>query len=197
MARPKDTGMKQGILSAAFRIFGERGFGGTTIKQIAGALEISPGSVYTYFSGKEDLFRCVVEQGWRDFLEEIRNIATAPKRLKERFEDTLDYCFKSLRQALPLLRGMLFDSRQRRLLQRNLELLCQLLEHLIVESLERGPHRVLPLEEHVRTQIRINVFGVLSSVALAQEEAQEEEIEAVKGAVKYLLYRRLQLEDNS
>ncbi len=186
--------MRNGILTAAFRMFGERGFGGTTIKDIARSLDISPGSVYTYFSSKEELFRCTVAEGWQRFLVEIRRIVTAPTQLKERFDSILDYCFESLKEALPLLRGMLFDSRQRRLLQENLQSLCQLLERLIREGQSQGLIRIVLAEEHVRAQIRINVFGVLSSVALAQDETLEREIEAVKSAVKHLLYQRLQLE---
>jgi AcrR family transcriptional regulator len=196
MARPKDNEMREGILTAAFQMFGERGFGATTIKDLARSLDIAPGSIYTYFSGKEELFRCTVEEGWQNFLVEIRRIVTAPMQLKERFDSILDYCFESLKTALPLLRGMLFDSRQRQLLHENLQLLCELLESLIREGQRQGLIRVVLAEEHVRTQIRINVFGVLSSVALAQDETLEQEIEEVKAAVKHLLYQRLNLEDN-
>ncbi len=197
MARPKDESMREGILTAAFQMFGERGFGATTIKELARSLDISPGSIYTYFTSKEDLFRCTVEQGWQRFLVEIRKIVTAPKQLKERFDSILDYCFESLKQALPLLRGMLFDSRQRQLLQQNLQQLCELLESLIREGQRQELIRVVLAEEHVRTQVRINVFGVLSSIALAQDECLEREIAAVKSAVKHLLYQRLILEGHS
>jgi len=193
MARPKDGTMREGILSAAFHMFGERGFGATTIKDLARSLDISPGSIYTYFTSKEDLFRCTVEEGWQRFLLEIRRIVAAPKQLWERFDSILDYCFESLKEALPLLRGMLFDSRQR---QRNLQLLCELLESLIREGQRQGLIRVVLAEEHVRSQVRINVFGVLSSVALAQDENLDQEIAAVKSAIKHLLYQRLGLEGN-
>lgn len=194
MARPRDENMREGILEAAFHMFGERGFGATTIKDLARSLDISPGSIYTYFAGKEDLFRCTVEDGWERFLVEIRKIVAAPKQLKERFDSILDYCFESLKEALPLLRGMLFDSRQRQLLQVNLQALCSLLESLLREGQRQGLIRVVLAEEHVRAQVRINVFGVLSSVALAQDETLEQEITAVKSAVKHLLYQRLKLE---
>ncbi len=189
--------MQEGILTVAIQMFGEKGFGSTTIKDIANRLEISPGSVYTYFASKEELFRSAVEEGWRHFLAEIQMIVAAPKQLKERFESMLDYCFESLREALPLLRGMLFDARQRRLLQENLELLCQLLESLIREGQKQGLIKIVLAEEHVRTQIKVNVFGVLSAVALAQDEVLEQEIETVKSGVKHLLYQRLHLEDNA
>jgi AcrR family transcriptional regulator len=197
MARPKDHEMRDGILTVAIKMFGEKGFGSTTIKEIADSMGISPGSVYTYFAGKEELFRSAVEEGWHHFLAEIQRIVAVPKRLKERFDIMLDYCFESLREALPLLRGMLFDARQRRLLQENLELLCQLLENLIREGQKQGLITIVLAEEHLRTQIKINVFGVLSAVALAQDEMLEQEIKSVSSGVKHLLYQRLQLEDNA
>jgi AcrR family transcriptional regulator len=196
MARPKDERMREGILEAAFHMFGERGFSATTIKDLARSLDISPGSIYTYFTSKEDLFRCTVEEGWQSFLVEIRKIVSAPKQLKERFDSILDYCFESLKEALPLLRGMLFDSRQRQLLQQNLQALCALLESLLREGQRQGLIGVVLAEEHVRAQVRINVFGVLSSVALARDENLEQEIAAVKSAVKHLLYQRLKLGGN-
>ena len=197
MSRPKDREMREGILTVAIKMFGEKGFGSTTIKDIANSLEISPGSVYTYFASKEELFRSAVEEGWQHFLAEIQRIVAAPKQLKERFDSMLDYCFESLREALPLLRGMLFDARQRRLLQENLELLCQLLESLIREGQKQGLIKIVLAEEHVRTQIKVNVFGVLSAVALAQDEVLELVIDAVRSGVKHLLYKRLHLEDNA
>jgi hypothetical protein len=70
------------------------------------------------------------------------------------------------------------------------------LESLIREGQKQGLIRVVLAEEHVRVQVRIYVFGVLSSVALARDEKLEQEIAAVKSAVKHLLYQRLKLEGN-
>jgi hypothetical protein len=68
------------------------------------------------------------------------------------------------------------------------------LESLLREGQKQGLIRVVLAEEHVRAQVRINVFGVLSSIALARDETLEQEITAVKAAVKHLLYQRLKLE---
>jgi AcrR family transcriptional regulator len=194
MPRPKDRDMRQEIVSSAIQLFGEKGFTGTTIKDLAAVLGIAPGSVYTYFTSKEELFRTSVEEGWLRFLEEIQRIVSAPRQLSERFESIIDYCFESLREALPLLRGMLFDARQRRLLEENLQRLCDLLEGLIRGGQDQGRLRTDVSEEQLRIQIRINVFGVLSSIALAQDEVLEQEISAVKSSVKHLFYHRLKLE---
>lgn len=190
MARKRDAAVREGILRTATQIFGERGFRSTTIKSIAAAQGISPGTVYLYFDSKEELFRQAVEEGWDEFLAEIRRIVSAPRQLRERFETSLDYCFASLQTALPLLRGMLFDARQRHLLQENLERLVDLLEGLAGEasSVGREPSQLDPKLR--RFQIRTTVLGVLTSVALAPDEALEQEIVTFKDLIKRLQYLR-------
>jgi AcrR family transcriptional regulator len=190
MARKKDSGVRDGILRAATEAFGELGFQSTTIKAIANRQGISPGSVYVYFRSKEELFRQAVEEGWAEFLSEIRRIVGAPERLSDRFDTILDYCFESLLSALPLLRGMLFDSRRRHLLQENLDRLVDLLVGLAEEvgPAERGSGDLDPNLR--RFQIRTTVLGVLTSVALAPDEALESEISTLKELIKRLQYAR-------
>ena len=189
MARKRDKAVREGILSTATRIFGERGFQSTTIKAIAASQGISPGTVYLYFDSKEELFRRAVDEGWHEFLTEIRRIVSDPRELRERFETSLDFCFASLQNALPLLRGMLFDARQRHLLQQNLESLVDLLEGLAGEASSAGVEP--PLDPKLRRfQIRTTVLGVLTSVALAPDDALEQEIATFKDLIKRLQYQR-------
>jgi AcrR family transcriptional regulator len=188
MSRKKDTAVREGILRSAIQVFGELGFQSTTIKAIADRQGISPGTVYVYFSSKEELFRQAVEEGWAEFLAEIRRIVGAPRRLRERFETILDYCFDSLQTALPLLRGMLFDSRRRHLLQENLEQLVDLLEGLAGEVGTQIPDSEWLDPRLRRFQIRTTVLGVLTSVALAQDEGLSREIATFKDLIKGLQY---------
>jgi AcrR family transcriptional regulator len=190
MSRKKDTAVREGILRSAIQVFGELGFQSTTIKAIADRQGISPGTVYVYFSSKEELFRQAVEEGWAEFLAEIRRIVGAPRRLRERFETILDYCFDSLQTALPLLRGMLFDSRRRHLLQENLEKLVDLLEGLAGEVGTQIPDSEWLDPRLRRFQIRTTVLGVLTSVALAQDEGLSREIATFKDLIKGLQYAR-------
>jgi AcrR family transcriptional regulator len=57
-ARRRDA-RRDGILRAAARIFRERGFTDTGMRDIADAAELSPANLYHYFRGKEEiLFYC-------------------------------------------------------------------------------------------------------------------------------------------
>ena len=53
------------ILDAAARFFGEKGFGYTSMRDIAGMAGMLPGSLYYHFASKEDLLVAVYAEGVR------------------------------------------------------------------------------------------------------------------------------------
>lgn len=60
--RYRDAAKRESILSAAIALFAERGYAHTRIADIAGRTGIAPGTVYLYFSNKEDVFRTIVTE---------------------------------------------------------------------------------------------------------------------------------------
>jgi AcrR family transcriptional regulator len=62
---------RQSLLDAAARAFKEKGFDGATIRDIASAVNMLPGSVYYHFASKEELFVAVHEEGIRRVTESV------------------------------------------------------------------------------------------------------------------------------
>jgi AcrR family transcriptional regulator len=64
MARRPAAGedRRKQILEAAFKVFAEKGFKGATNKNIADEAGVTPGLIYWYFEGKEDLFFALMEE---------------------------------------------------------------------------------------------------------------------------------------
>lgn len=59
------------ILTAAAQLFGERGYEGASIRDLAQQVGLLPGSVYHHFPSKEDLFVEVHREGFRQLIEEV------------------------------------------------------------------------------------------------------------------------------
>lgn len=64
------------ILEAALQCFKEKGFHNTTMQDIYEATSLSPGAVYNYFSGKEDIVAEAVETAQKRNLEAIDEAAS-------------------------------------------------------------------------------------------------------------------------
>jgi TetR/AcrR family transcriptional regulator len=63
----------QDILNAARELFAEKGYHDTTLEEIARHAEFSKGTIYNYFSSKDELFYGIIDQ----VLDEIRILAHA------------------------------------------------------------------------------------------------------------------------
>src|SRR6185295_14105824 len=64
-ARPSD------IVAAALLVFGEKGFAGARIEEIAHRAGVSKGTLYLYFETKADIFRAVVREAVSPNIEAI------------------------------------------------------------------------------------------------------------------------------
>lgn len=54
---------REQILAAAARLFGQRGYANTTLRQIAQACGIQAGSIYYHFGGKDEIAAQVLDEG--------------------------------------------------------------------------------------------------------------------------------------
>jgi AcrR family transcriptional regulator len=59
------------LLDCAARLFGERGFHGTTIRDVVRDVDMLPGSLYYHFAAKEDLLVAVYEEGVRRITDRV------------------------------------------------------------------------------------------------------------------------------
>jgi AcrR family transcriptional regulator len=60
------------IIDAAERLFYQKGFDGVTMDEIAGAVELSKGSLYVYFKNKDSLFFAIVARVHREYFRQFK-----------------------------------------------------------------------------------------------------------------------------
>src|ERR1700733_9438786 len=67
------------IVKAAKRLFGERGFVGTTMDNVATAAHVAKGAVYHHFETKEAVFETVFDEGSQELVAEVDRVARSEK----------------------------------------------------------------------------------------------------------------------
>jgi AcrR family transcriptional regulator len=65
------------ILDAAERLFADRGFSGTAMRDIAARVELNPASLYNHFSSKQALYEAVLARGLSPLFEILDSLAHA------------------------------------------------------------------------------------------------------------------------
>ncbi|WP_158797906.1 TetR/AcrR family transcriptional regulator [Pedobacter sp. L105] len=73
---------KQMIMAAALKMFLEEGYAKTSIRNIADAIEYSPGTIYLYYKDKDELLYDVQGQAYIQLLEVFKKKATSKDPLK-------------------------------------------------------------------------------------------------------------------
>jgi AcrR family transcriptional regulator len=85
----RDT--RQALLDAATRLFAQRGFDGTSVREIADEAGVNLAMVSYHFSGKEGLYAACIEPYGRSELEVARTLLTSEnaRQGSQKFRETL------------------------------------------------------------------------------------------------------------
>ncbi|MBS0374051.1 MAG: TetR family transcriptional regulator [Proteobacteria bacterium] len=81
-----DAGRRAQIVRESARLFRERGYEGTSVRDIAAATGLQSGSWVYHFGTKQEILRAVMEEGLRRALERIEAIAVRRGGPRARFE---------------------------------------------------------------------------------------------------------------
>lgn len=95
----RDT--KQRILDAAVVVFGQRGFRGSSVDDVAAAAGVTKGAVYYYFKDKDDLARDLQHDLWERLIHEALVVYDAERSTA----DNILGCFEAFVAAMRTLPG--------------------------------------------------------------------------------------------
>lgn len=77
------------VLGVAGRLFREKGFGSTTVREIAAAAGLLPGSLHYRYRTKEDLLVALMERGMQRALTEVREAVAAVRDPSDRIREAM------------------------------------------------------------------------------------------------------------
>ena len=81
MARPRNADgqrTRQAILDAALDLFAEKGFFGTSLRDVAAAVGVRESALYNYFPGKDALFEAIIAAHQDSKIERLAPLADGP-----------------------------------------------------------------------------------------------------------------------
>lgn len=70
-AAPQSSGQREVIRLNAIQLFGKQGYTGTSMRDIAGAVGVLPGSLYAHIASKEALLVDIVDDGISRFIDRV------------------------------------------------------------------------------------------------------------------------------
>lgn len=115
---------ERAILSAARRIFEDKGYEGARVADVAAAIGIAEGTIYTYFPTKDALVRAMLERFWEDITAEARAAVAGRtgtfERLASLAESHLALCIRNwpfLEMTLRIVPGRSQDAQTRSLMR--------------------------------------------------------------------------------
>jgi AcrR family transcriptional regulator len=84
LAQVKKAALREAILTAAFRLFRDQGYNGSTLGEIASEAGVSTANLYSYFRSKLDILYCIYEPWLQERFRQLENELTAIRDPRKR-----------------------------------------------------------------------------------------------------------------
>ena len=102
----KSERSRRAVLDAALYLFSHRGYGATTIREIADRARVSTGNVYHHFTDKEAIFLALIEE-YRQITESQRFPFTRALYAADHFPDNIEQLALAARESVRQYRDYL------------------------------------------------------------------------------------------
>jgi AcrR family transcriptional regulator len=160
------------LVSAARRLFAEKGFASTSIEEIVRAAGVTRGAMYHHFSSKEDLFEAVYAREQEAVATRVQK-AAAKKRgawnqLKAGCDEFLNACLEPEVQQISLIDGPAV------LGQRTIEeIACPHSMQMLADVIERGMQEGALRKRPVAPLAQL-LFGALCQAAMVVARSEDD-----------------------
>jgi len=160
--RKRDSALKkERLLSTAESLFGQKGFSGTSIREIAKAGRVNIGSIYHYFPNKRSLHSSILERayaGLHTYVQEAAKADDTPKELLRRMVNAAaDFLANHPMAHRVILHELLASTKG---LDRAIDLHLRKTRVLLNKTLEEG----IRLGDFRKMDVELTSFGLMSAL---------------------------------
>ena len=168
MARALSNEKRQLIISRATELFAERGFAATSVADIARVAGVPVGSIYTYFSNKEDPIRAIVEEGWSDLRDRLIATIGATDEPKARVRTLLDTFMPELLSDLDFITILLSEGIEYTRIEEKIEELTRALDDALRPVANQSPGLAGFTKTDLQVSLMVYVLGALDAVRISR-----------------------------
>lgn len=167
------------ILEAAVKVFAEKGFHASRVRDIAEEAGIAYGLVYHYFESKEDLLESIFRTTWTEMLARVREVEQAGVPAAEEVRQVSALILRTWRRDPNLVRVLVREITRNQHVQREVEEISEAmkaLEGIVRRGQESGEFRA-DLDPRLAAAIFYGALEeVLSGWVLGQLPDRDEDI---------------------
>lgn len=95
------------LLESALHHFSEKGYAGTSIREIIESAGVTRPVLYYYFENKEDLFRRLVEMKFAEYVGQVRDVIDRYQNTRERLREIMKASFLLAEEELQVVQLIL------------------------------------------------------------------------------------------
>jgi len=168
MARALSNEKRNTIIETAKRLFADGGFAATSVADIARVAELPVGSIYTYFSSKEELIRSIVDDGWADFRSRLRESFATTESPEEIFRLLLDTFLPELLDDLDFITILLTEGIVYTRIEEKAQELSTIISSVFAPITRQAPSLKDFTEKDMEAALLVYFLGVLGAVRIAK-----------------------------
>lgn len=193
MARSKDETKRQHILSTAKALFAKQGFHNTSISQLVSHCALPVGTIYTYFSSKEEILAAIIDEGWQDLKTSIDQQLAGSTSLNEQLSILVNSFLPRLFQDTELVSIILSEgievSRLAEKIDSLISLVLDLRRQAGLPNLPAGDPALI----RIRTAIIIYFLGLMNAARLCTHTQLGISQEDLLGFIREVIHRELSI----
>lgn len=141
-ARPRATSRRRAeIVAISAQLFAERGYRGTTIRDIAERADILSGSLYHHFESKESIIDEIIRVYWTDLFEQYERVLSTESSGSAQIGEMVVLSIRMLERHGPAIRILLNDYPYVAEALPYIEELMAVIEHVWTDMLAAGIER--------------------------------------------------------
>lgn len=137
--RKKDETLQATILALAKEIAVSRGPDAISIRAIAKMADIATGTIYNYYSGKQEILLALTKEYWQKTLLEMQTVITA-ETFCGQLEEIYSFLKKRISQSAGMLMQSLAGASMEEAGQAQMQATQQVLRQSLLRRMESDPH---------------------------------------------------------